>query len=311
MSPKKYEAFAKVAELKSLTRAAEELGYTQSGVSHMISALEEEFGFTLMRRSRAGVSLTEDGARVLPAIHSILSGYEQLRQVVAATHGLEAGTVRVGVFSSVAVHWLPGMLGTFQQKYPGITFKLLNGDYHDIELWLNSGAVDLGFITLPTAHGWHCIPLVEDRLLAILPPDHPLAQHERFPLAAAETEDFIGLLASSNHDVRRALEPAGIRPHVKFTTKDDYAVIAMVENGLGISIMPELLLRGHDQTVRCMELDPPAKRTIALAIPDLGSLSPAGRSFARHICRWVGAHGGPGCLVAPESGRGEEEAYTL
>lgn len=311
MIPKKYEAFAKVVELKSLTRAAEELGYTQSGVSHMISALEEEFGFVLLRRSRAGVSLTEDGVRVLPTIHSILRDYEQLHQIVAATHGLEAGTVGIGVFSSVAVHWLPGMLRTFQQRYPRITFKLFNGDYHDIELWLNSGAVDLGFITLPAAHGWHCIPLVEDRLLAILPLDHPLAGLEKFPLAAAETEDFIGLLASSDHDVRRALDPAGIRPNVKFTTKDDYAVIAMVENGLGISIMPELLLRGHDQTVRAMQLDTPAKRTIALAIPDLEHLSPAGRSFAQHICRWIGEYGGTGCLVTPERAQLEKEEYGL
>lgn len=290
MSLKKLEAFVKVVDLGSLTRAAQALGYTQSGVSHMISALEDEFGFLLLKRNRSGVRLTVEGERVLSAVRGILNSNEQLTQTIAAIHGLDTGTVRIGTFSSVAVHWLPGMIQSFQQKYPRIEFKLLNGDYHDVEHWLSEGAVDLGFVTLPTRLDLPCIPLWEDKLLAILPEHHRLAHLSKFPLSEVESEDFIGLLEDSNHDIRRIFAPVGLTPKMKFTTKDDYAIIAMVAHGLGISILPELLLKNSiGPHLRTMELDPAATRTIALALADEENMGPAALSFSKHISTWITA----------------------
>lgn len=291
MSLKKFEAFVKVVDLGSLTRAAQALGYTQSGVSHMISALEEDFGFQLLKRNRSGVRLTVEGERVLSAVRGILNSNEQLTQIIAAIHGLDTGTVRIGSFSSVAVHWLPGMIQSFQQNYPRIEFKLLNGDYHDVEHWLSEGAVDLGFVTLPTRLQLPCTPLWEDRLLAILPKHHRLAHLSKFPLSEVESEDFIGLLEDSNHDIRRIFTPAGLNPKMKFTTKDDYAIIAMVAHGLGMSILPELLLKNSSGThLKTMELDPPATRTIALALADETHVGPAALSFAKHVSTWISEH---------------------
>lgn len=291
MSLKKYEAFVKVVDLGSLTRAAQALGYTQSGVSHMISALEEEFGFLLLKRNRSGVRLTVEGERVLSAVRGILNSNEQLTQIIASIHGLDTGVVRIGTFSSVAVHWLPGMIQSFQQIYPRIEFKLLNGDYHDVEHWLTEGAVDLGFVTLPTHVNLTCIPLWEDRLLAILPKDHRLSMLSKFPLSEVESEDFIGLLEDSNHDIRRIFAPAGLSPKMKFTTKDDYAIIAMVAHGLGISILPELLLKNSmGVPIQTLELEPPATRTIALALADPEHMGPAALSFSEHVSKWISEH---------------------
>ncbi len=288
MSLKKYEAFVKIVDLGSLTRAATALGYTQSGVSHMISALEEEFGFVLLRRSRAGIRLTSDGERVFPAMRNIVNANEQLRQIVSRVCGLDAGLVRIGSFSSVAVHWLPSMLSSFQKDHPNIEFKLLNGDYHDVEHWLSEGTVDLGFITLPTKLNVSYQTLLEDQLLAVLPQEHPLATAHSFPISSVKDEPFISLLESSDHDTRRVLDPLGIRPNVKFATKDDYAIIAMVEQGLGMSILPELLLKGNPfSTVRTIPLDPPAMRPIALAFAGDAQLSPAVSAFAQHIVSWL------------------------
>lgn len=287
MSIKKYETFVKVIEMGSLTKAAEALGYTQSAVSHIISGLEDEFGFTMFLRSRAGVRLTTNGKRILPAIRGILNYNEQLNQIVASINGLNSGMVRVGTFTSVAVHWLPGMIKEFQNDYPRIEFKLMSGDYHDIEQWMTEGAIDLGFVTLPTTLDCECVPLREDRLLAILPAGHRLAKRSSIQLAEIENEQFISLLETSDHDARRALEAAGVKPNIRYTTKDDYAIIAMVENGLGISIMPELLLQGRTDNIKALDLEPKAKRTIGLAIPAASTASPATRRFAEHICKWV------------------------
>ena len=287
MNLSKYQVFLKVVELGSLTRAAEALGYTQSGVSHIIGSLEDELGFTLLTRSRAGVRLTADGERLLPAVRAILNGVSQLEQIVAAIRGLDTGVIRVGSFTSVAVHWLPGMIKTFQQAHPNIEFRLLNGDYHDVERWLQDGSVDVGFVALPARIDCRTVPLREDRLLAILPRDHPKAKLDRFPVADIAGEPFISLLKNSDQDARRAMEQAGVEPNIKFTTKDDYAILAMVENGLGISIVPELLLQGHGDNLRAMELFPGARRTIALAIPESGGLSPAVSAFVEHVRQWV------------------------
>ena len=103
-----------------------------------------------------------------------------------------------------------------------------------------------GFVNVPCALDCECITLMEDRLLAILPLGSRFASYPKFPLVECETEPFISLLQSSDHDARRALESAGVQPNVRFYTKDDYAILAMVEQGLGMSIMPELLLKGRN-----------------------------------------------------------------
>ena len=292
MSTSKYEAFVKTVELGSLTKAGEALGYTQSGISHMISTLEVELGFPLLKRSRAGVRLTPEGEAVLPAIRGILNSSEQLKQTVSLIHGLDRGTLRIAAFSSVAVHWLPDMIKGFEKDYPKIEFKLLIGDYSDIEAWLSDGAADIAFVTLPCRADSQYIPLIKDRLLAILPQEHPYAQYRRFPISRAKNEDFISLLESSSQDMNSVLSRAGIEPNIKFKTKDDYAIIAMVESGLGISIQPELLLTGSSRHISALELDPPANRTIALAVPQMGFSAPATMKFTEYVLRWIKEHYG-------------------
>ena len=289
MPQDKYQTFMTVIETGSLTRAAEQLGCTQSAVSHCLDALEEEFGFAVLRRKRAGIQLTSEGEQVLPAVRNYLGAVEQMRQTASSIRGLESGTVRIGAFTSVAVHWLPPVLKEFQRDYPKVDFRLFNGDYHDVEQWLSDGSVDVGFVTLPCPIDCECIPLMEDRLLSILPKHSRFENYPKFPLVECETEPFISLLKSSDHDARRALEAAGVNPNVRFYTKDDYAVIAMVEQGLGMSIMPELLLKGRQYDLQILPLVPEARRTIGLGIAAGDKAGPATRRFADYVVRYVTA----------------------
>ena len=291
MPVNKYEAFLLSVELGSITRAAENLGVTQSAVSHMISSLEAELGFALLRRGRGGAVPTAEGQSVTPAIRGILTARERLDQMASAIRGLDSGTVRIGTFTSVGVHWLPGIIAEFQADYPSVELKLMSGDYHDVEQWLADGSADIGFVPLPTRLGGEVVPLRADRLLAVIPANHPLADAAAFPVAELERESFIGLLETSDRDARGALAAAGVSPHIKYKTKDDYAVIAMIERGLGVSIMPELLLRSCSERVRCLELDPPASRTIGLCMPDAERAGPATRRFAEYAAAWVGREG--------------------
>lgn len=289
MSMKKYEALVKTVELGSLTRAAEALNSTQSRISHVLKDLEKSFGFPLLRRSRSGVELTEAGAMLLPKMQSILEENKALEELAADIRNADTGTVRLGAFTSVAVHWLPGMIRTFQEQHPKVELQMLNGDYHDMEQWLKNGDIDLGFVSLPAPESVDTIALYEDPLVAILPKGHVLAHMEHIPIEAMTKDPFISLLQSSSQDIRRALSTAGVRPNIKYSTKDDYAILAMVEQGLGISIVPQLLLQGRMQNLEVRPLKPAAFRTIALAIPK-GDLSPIVRAFIETAETWLHCH---------------------
>ena len=286
MSLKKYEAFVRTVELGSLTKAAQSLGSTQSRISHILNDLEEDYGFRLMHRSRGGIELTEAGRLLLPKMQAIVQKEQELSECVAEIRNADAGTVRLGVFTSVAVHWLPGMIRSFQAAHPRAQLEMRSGDYHDVEQWLRGGSVDLGFITLPGPAGMRTIPLAEDPLVAILPKGHRLARLSQIPTQELGEDPFISLLQSSAHDIHRALDNAGIRPNIKYTTKDDYAILAMVEQGLGISIVPQLLIRGRTQNLEVRPLIPKASRTIALAIPE-GEALPVVRAFAQTAVAWL------------------------
>ena len=123
--------------------------------------------------------------------------------------------------------------------------------------------------------------------MAVLPLDHPMAKSASYPLSDIADEPFISLLETSDHDARRALQAAGVTPNVKYYTKDDYAIVAMAEKGLGVAIMPELLLKGHTDNVATLPLNPPYERMISLALSETGSGSPATRAFADYALKWV------------------------
>lgn len=286
MSLQKYEAILKAYELNSLTKAGAAMGISQSAVSHMINSVEESFGFKILRRSRAGVKLTPEGEKIMKHIKSVLNEHSALIDAAANIKGLEAGRLRIGSFSSVAVHWLPQLIKEFSLDYPNIELKLLNGDYHDVENWIAEDEVDLGFISLPSDVNGRKTALYEDRLLAVLPKNHPYAGEKVFPIRAVSNEPFISLLQSSDHDARKALKTVGIEPNIKYETKDDYAIIAMVEQGLGISIMPELLLVGfEDRNVAKLPLLPPVSRTIGLCVSE--GAGPAALKFGEYVEKFI------------------------
>lgn len=287
MNISKYHALVTAVEEGSLTVAAEKLGCTQSAVSHSIAGLEDELGFALITRSRAGVKLTAEGERLMPAVRNLLNSAEQLNQTASSIRGLDSGTVRVGAFTSVAVHWLPTILKHFQSDYPNVEIKLFNGDYNDVDRWIKDGSVDIAFITVPSDLECETVALMEDRLLAIVPEDSRFASYPKFPIVECEREPFISLLQSSDHDARRALDAAGVKPNVRYYTKDDYAVIAMVEQGLGISIMPELLLKGRHDRLLKLPLVPDSRRTIGMAIAASEKAGPATRKFADYVIAYV------------------------
>ncbi|MFZ5942902.1 MAG: LysR family transcriptional regulator [Bacillota bacterium] len=283
MNIQKYLAFVKAVEYGSFTKAAEALNYTQSGISRMIIDLETEWGVSLLERGRAGVSLTSDGFKLLPQLKRICNEHEILMMQIEDLHDMQSGLIRIGTFSSVATHWLPNMIKIFQKGYPKIDFELLLGDYTEIESWILEGRVDFGFLRLPTKAELETIFLEQDRLLVVIPQDHPLTNCDKFPINELVNSPFMLLEKGAKAEISEIFEKHHISPQIHFTTWDDYAIMSMVENGLGISILPELILQRIPYQIITKELEDPAFRSIGIAMREQKSLSLASKRFLEYL----------------------------
>lgn len=286
MNIAKYFAFVKTVEYGSFTKAANILNYSQSGISRMINDLEKDWKVILLERGKTGVKLTSDGTRVLPYVKNVCEGYEKLQMQINDLNGIQSGFIRIGTFSSVAAHWLPNIIKQFQADYPNIEYELLLGDYSEIETWIAEGRVDCGFIRLTAETPFETIKLKRDALLAVIPPEHPLADKERFPLEAFEGQPFMMLEKGGNYEITELLEKYSVTPDIRFITWDDYAVMSMVEKGLGITILPELILKRIPYNILTKPIDVPAYRDIGLAYKDKRLLSLAAERFIS-FCKTV------------------------
>lgn len=283
MNIQKYRAFVKTVEYGSFTKAAEILNYSQSGISRMIHDLEKEWNVVVLERDRSGVRLTSDGLVLLPFARRVCSAYHQLQRQVEHLNGLESGLIRIGTFSSVATHWLPGIIKDFQKDYPKIDYELLLGDYLEIERWILEGHVDCGFLRLPTLPELEIELLQQDKLLVVLPENHPLAGCQRFPISALSNDPFLLLERGGKAEISELFDRCGITPRVQFTTWDDYAIMSMVESGLGISILPELVLKRIPYRIVTKELEMPAYRKIGLAFRNQERASLAVKRFLEYV----------------------------
>jgi DNA-binding transcriptional LysR family regulator len=249
----------------------------------MIGDLEKEWKVALLDRDRNGVSLTSDGQMLIPYAKDVVRDYRRLQTQVDELGGLKAGMIRIGTFSSVATHWLPNIIKEYQKDYPNIDYELLLGDYEEIEQWIREGRVDCGFMKLPAGTDLESIFLEQDPYMAVLPKGHPLAGAEKFPVRDFAKEPFLLLEHGKKEEVSEYLMQQGVAADIRFTTWDDYAIMSMVESGLGISILPKLILRRVPYKIAAVPLSVPLNRSIGLVLKSSRSASLAARKFLDYL----------------------------
>ncbi len=283
----RYIALQKIIELGSFTKAAESLGYTQSSISQMIASLENELSIKLLIRSRHGVKLTIEGTELYPFIERTILQYRAMQEKVNEIKGLETGIIRVGTFSSITCHWMPQLIKGFQQRYPNVQFLFHQGDYTSIQEWIKTGAVDFGFVTPPAVTDLETIIMKDGEMLAILPKNHPLADRTSIRVGEISGDPYILMEEGHFSEPLNAFEAAGLKPNIKYTIHDDYAVMTMVEAGLGVSILAELVLQRTNFDIAKIPLDPPIYRTLAIAYKDRHSLPVASQYFIKYLMEKV------------------------
>lgn len=280
---KRYLALQKIVQTGSFSKAAEALGYTQSAMSQMISSLEEELSMKLLNRFRTGTQLTLEGEALYPYMEQTIYHYFSMQEKAKEIRGLDTGMIRMGTLASISAHWMPKLLKEFQALYPGVEFVIHQGDYTSIQNWIKTGAVDFGFVNPKAVNGLQTIPLKEGIMLAVFPEHHALAQKEIVPLSELAEEPFILLEEGHYYEPLEAFEQIGKRPNIKYTIHDDYAIMTMVEAGLGISILAELVLRRTNYRLLLRKTEPPVYRTIAIGYRDVYSLPIASKRFLEYL----------------------------
>ena len=289
MSLQKYLALLKTVELGSFSLAAEQMGYTQPAVSRMISDLEAQWQVELLRRSRSGLEPSAACLQLLPILRAIQADCDALDFAVSEIHGAHTGLVRVGVFTSVADMWIPALMKSFRQQYPKIEFDLINMEsYAQIESAIRHGRVDCGFVRLPTGNDLQAHFLMRDELVAVLPPEHPLADAPVFPVEQLQDAPFIRLREKADLEVSHFLDQIPWGPKFCYEVSSDHTALSMVEQGLGMTITHSLIATNPRYHVVCKHFDRGQHRDIAIATAKHVRLAGSTKLFVDHVISQIG-----------------------
>lgn len=265
MDSKKLEILMTAADMGSFSKASEIVGYTQSGLTHMMDALEREVGFPLLQRNHNGVQLTQQGAQLMPAIREFLQANANLENQIRAIAEKKCEVIRIAAYASIAMHWMPEILYRFRRKCPEVNVDLRMVD-HALEPFelLENGQTDVIFASRQNYSCCDWVSLYNERMYAILPKDYPLKNRSEFPREEFSDQEFLMPYGRFDIDVKAALEPAGVKLNAKISRVDDETVIRMVSRGLGVSMMTELMIRGRTDDVLCVPVAPPAIRELGM-----------------------------------------------
>ena len=278
----RYKLFADIVDTGSFTKSGKNMGYTQPSVSHILKALEDEIGFALFVRTKQGATLTPNAKVILPYVRRLLAVNEQLEQTINALNGLETGHLTIAAFASISCNWLPRIIHAFEKSYPGVEIELMEGGTDEIVSWVENSIADFGLLSKMHTESLQWVKLADDPLMAILPKDYYCAQGP-YPISQMADALFIMSAEGIDYDTHQALENAGIVPNVHLSCKDVHSIVSMVSSELGVSILPELVIRDMDYPIQALPLEPYATRELGIAFRSESGLTPAAKQFIQII----------------------------
>lgn len=279
METARLRAFVETAEKGSVKAAADSLGYTPSAISQLITALEKELGIVLFARSQKGMRLTAEGSEMLPLVRSYLTHEEEIYTFAAELRGVTRGKLTIASYPSIATTWLPEIVRSFKNDYPGIQISLMECIKSDILHHFEQNEADLAFLAYSEPMPYEWIPLTQCSVIAAVPEDHRLADEGSFPIKECENEDFILGSWGKEAEILEILERNDAHPEIKYTTYDTPATLAMVRMGLGVSLVNELAAQFWNEHLVKMPLDPPESITFGVALPSRERMTGAARRF--------------------------------
>ena len=263
METARLRAFIETANKGSVKAAADSLGYTPSAISQLITALEKELGITLFTRSQKGMKLTSEGREMMPLVRSYLTHENEIYTFAAELKGITKGKLVIATYPSIATTWLPEIVRSFKNDYPGIQINIMESIKTDVFRHFEQN-------------------------IAAVPEDHRFAGADRFPIKECENEDFILGSWGKEMEILEILEKNDAHPEIKYTTYDTPATLAMVRMGLGVSFVNELSAQFWNEHLVKMPLDPPQTITFGVALPSREHITGAAKKFLSYTLSYFG-----------------------
>ena len=279
METARLRAGVEAADKGSVKAAADSLGYTPSVISQLISALEKELGIVLFVRSQKGMKLTNEGSEMLPVVRAYLTHEEEIYTFAAELKGITRGKIDIATYPSIATTWLPEIVRSFKNDYPGIHVNIKESIKSDIIRLFEENKADLAFLAYSEPMPYEFIPLSKSNIIAAVPEGHPLAEAESYPVKECVNEDFIMGSWGREMEIWDILNKNGVHPEVKYTTYDTPASLAMVRMGLGVSLVNELSAQFWNEHLVKLPLDPPQTITFGVALPSRERMTGASKKF--------------------------------
>lgn len=287
MNISKLEALITAIDCGSFSKAAEKLGYTQSGLTHMMTSLETELGFEIIKRGYYGVRVTEDGEKVLPKIRRLVALENELLNDIKNIRESGEGIIKIGAYSSIAMHWLPSIVQMFRNEFPGINIQISTGSVSELYNGILTERFDMVFVSYNDRFPCNFTHLKNDKLMAILPINYPVDITKPFPIKNFENDNFLMPSLGFDIDIMTIFNNENVHPKTVSTFVDDPAIISMVEHGLGISMLSELIVRGRSGNVLCLPIEPDVSRNMGIAVSTKKQPTDAMRKFIAYSKRFA------------------------
>lgn len=284
------EVFVAIAETGSFSAAANRVGLTRSAASHALANLEAELGVALLERERGNAIPTAAGNCMLHHAREILSHVETMQQEAAAARGLQSGKLRVGIVSSISADILSGILGKFRQAYPGIEIVSFEGTGQEVDDWIRTSTVDVGFVLHPTL-GMDTVTIGSDEVKVMVPLSHSLRRKRSIRMSQLKQEPFIQPKMACDFLEPLTIDTRHGELHKRYEATEVQTVIAMVREGLGISMLPGMLLPLQIEGVHLLSLEPPLHFSFGVAVRSMRHASPAAKMFIQSAQTWAAANG--------------------
>lgn len=265
MSISKFKALLTAVDMGSFSAAAAKLGYTQSGLTHMMNALEDELGIAILQRGYYGIKLTPGGERVIPVIRRLVACEDEVVNEIELIKSYGDNIIRIGAFSSMAATWLPPIVEKFNAEFPSVTVNIQTGTLAELYGGLEEGRFDICYGTKNAKYDFKWTLLGRDRFYAVLPKDYPVTNGE-FPINGFNGTKFLMPGLGFDDDITAVFSEYGVKPFVTPTYVDDPAIISMVEHSLGISMLSELILTSRRDDVSFVPIVPAVYRTLTVAV---------------------------------------------
>ena len=272
-----------IADSGSFTGAAKQLNVSQSSLSHAVADFEQELGVCLFERGRWGAKATEAGGRVLSHARQILAGLEAIRTEADNTAGLVSGRVRIGSIPSATVTFLPKVIGSFTRQYANVAVVLLeepSQQQQQLNEWLQANTIDVALIQLPMA-GSNVVLRMQDELCAVVSATSSLAKRKNLSVRELAKQPFVMSRYSSESLIHTAYARQRLSLVPRFEVQDLGTLVSMVQEGLGISIVPRLAFSDTPRGVTLIPVRPRLHRELGLVLKSPDHSPPAVWAFVR------------------------------